>query len=104
MAERETWRSVGDWGGVGRALSGEGERYFIAIGGRGLVRGGRDMRGVNSCQRLAVGAALYERADESRDCLENDRKGAWVDVQTNRVPDQALPPNRSGESHWPITA
>ena len=105
MAERKTWRSVSDRGGVERALLEEGERYFITIRGRGLERGGREMQGLNSYHRLAVREALYERADESRYRLENDREGASVeDVHTNRVQDQALPPNKSGKSHWPITA
>lgn len=48
-------------------------------------------------------SGFYER-EASLDCLENDRKGACVDVQTNSVPDLLVRANRNPPSHWPITA
>ena len=40
MAECATSREVGDCGGVGRTLAGEGERYFMLIGRAGTSERG----------------------------------------------------------------
>lgn len=87
---------------MGRAFAGEGERYFMVIGGgEGTSERGALIVGEESCRRLAVGHFMSGRT--SLDCLENNRKGAWVDGQANSSPGLLLRANRNLQSHWPIS-